>query len=553
MDPLACLKVGAMAAAAFALLPKSLLFLPFFALPLEGSPASVGAPSGSGGIASAGTFVVTGQYGGATTEAKVTNTITAAKAAGATFVWVPASMLPYNSSLVAYDTSIRMIREGGNPAEWDVEAYGAGASLASFLGSYNTPGFQAAIDGQHAAGGLGSPGVGVVRIPRNQYAVNTLNFYSNTTIKGYGVSYGGTGGSNVVQSAGIATPILQPATPGSITQGFLFEDFIVSASGNANNTGGVDCTNCFGFTLRNVVVSSTLIYGVRVVGGPVAGNSGFGRLIGCGIVSLQAGAYALQFSGTAVDQPDGMTITDCYVGTTVGTWVKFDSAVGGKSAGTCRFSGCQFECGSGSATADLTYDVRGGGPNYFEGCRFENVGTGGIQVNLQGFGVQAAAQFVNCTWAPGAGGLTWTDAGPVFSSRILDLAPAAGGGAMVLSRFISVEDGSRALVSGVTPAIDVSNGNYFTLAILTNIAVVVAVPTNGPLQTLPLNFSKEITIAIRNASGGALTTPATFNAGANGFKFNGTVSPANGLQVEVKFRWDPVQSFWYEIARGAAL
>lgn len=111
----------------------------------------------------------------------------------------------------------------------------------------------------------------------------------------------------------------------------------------------------------------------------------------------------------------------------------------------------------------------------------------------------------------------------------------------------TIADGSVALVSGTTPAINVSKGNYFTLSILTNIAVVIAVPTGRPFQG-----GQEITIAMRNASGGALTTPPTFNTGANGFKFSTVTNPGNGTQVLYKFRWDSVQSFWYEIGTHLA-
>lgn len=107
---------------------------------------------------------------------------------------------------------------------------------------------------------------------------------------------------------------------------------------------------------------------------------------------------------------------------------------------------------------------------------------------------------------------------------------------------------SVALVSGTTPALDASKGNYFTLNITSNIAVVIAVPANPPAAGL----SQRIRIAMRNGSGGALTTPPTFNTGANGFKFSAVTNPANGTQVVYDFEWDPVQSFWYEVGTHQA-
>ena len=102
--------------------------------------------------------------------------------------------------------------------------------------------------------------------------------------------------------------------------------------------------------------------------------------------------------------------------------------------------------------------------------------------------------------------------------------------------------------SGTTPALDASKGNYFTLNITSNIAVTIAVPTNAP----PAGQSQEITVAIRNGSGGALSTAPTFNTGAGGFKFSAVTNPANGTQVLYKFRWDGVQSFWYEVGTHQA-
>lgn len=109
-------------------------------------------------------------------------------------------------------------------------------------------------------------------------------------------------------------------------------------------------------------------------------------------------------------------------------------------------------------------------------------------------------------------------------------------------------DTAVALVSGTTPALNAALGTYFTLSVLTNIAAVIAVPTNAPAA----GQSKRIRIAMRNGSGGVLTTAPTFNTGAGGFKFSAVTNPANGLQVLYTFDWDPVQSFWYEVSTHLA-
>jgi hypothetical protein len=100
--------------------------------------------------------------------------------------------------------------------------------------------------------------------------------------------------------------------------------------------------------------------------------------------------------------------------------------------------------------------------------------------------------------------------------------------------------------SATTPALNAGTGNSFTCNITSNVAVTVAVPTNPPAA----GHTQQITVALRNTSGGALTTAPTFNAGANGFKFTGSCNPGNGTQCVWEFQWDPVQSFWYMV--GAA-
>lgn len=128
------------------------------------------------------------------------------------------------------------------------------------------------------------------------------------------------------------------------------------------------------------------------------------------------------------------------------------------------------------------------------------------------------------------------------------LGSLTGAGSRV-TRFSGLADGQVPLTSGTTPALDAGKGNSFTLNILANIAVVVAVPVNPP----PAGFSQTITVALRNSSGGALGTAPTFNTGAGGFKLNAAVvNPANGTQVEYTFRWDSVQRLWYEIGSHLA-
>src|SRR5438034_11404824 len=53
--------------------------------------------------------------------------VASAVAVGNTYCFVPADYLPYNASLVTFNTGVKMLCEGGNPGYYDVKAYGAAA------------------------------------------------------------------------------------------------------------------------------------------------------------------------------------------------------------------------------------------------------------------------------------------------------------------------------------------------------------------------------------------------------------------------------------------
>lgn len=63
-----------------------------------------------------------------TTVQKIQAAINAAVAAGATRVFVPDVMTPYDASLITFNSTVQMIREGGNFSEYDVQAYGAASN-----------------------------------------------------------------------------------------------------------------------------------------------------------------------------------------------------------------------------------------------------------------------------------------------------------------------------------------------------------------------------------------------------------------------------------------
>lgn len=106
---------------------------------------------------------------------------------------------------------------------------------------------------------------------------------------------------------------------------------------------------------------------------------------------------------------------------------------------------------------------------------------------------------------------------------------------------VAIRNGPVVLTPGVAPALDPSLGNYFTLNITSDIAVVIAPPSPSPTTT------QTITIAIRNSSGGVLSAIPTFSGAAGGFKFSPVTPVPNGKQVIYQFCWDPLQAFWYQV------
>lgn len=112
----------------------------------------------------------------------------------------------------------------------------------------------------------------------------------------------------------------------------------------------------------------------------------------------------------------------------------------------------------------------------------------------------------------------------------------------------AIVDKSLALAAGASVALDASQANYFTINITSNIAVVVAVPTNPPTK----GGGQRIEVQFRNSSGGALSTAPTFATASGGFVFSAVTNPANGTKVVYSFRWDPSVFFWVEVGTHLA-
>lgn len=117
------------------------------------------------------------QFGGATAEAIITNTISAAVTDGATVVLIPQvdntasppiTMFPHNPALITYNSAVRMAREGGDPWVCEVDAYGASGGTSD-----DTAVIKTAI--------AGANGLAIVRgTPGKTYLVNTSYAGLNT-------------------------------------------------------------------------------------------------------------------------------------------------------------------------------------------------------------------------------------------------------------------------------------------------------------------------------------------------------------------------------------
>jgi len=109
-----------------------------------------------------------------------------------------------------------------------------------------------------------------------------------------------------------------------------------------------------------------------------------------------------------------------------------------------------------------------------------------------------------------------------------------------------LEDQAVALPCGGSRevSLDAKDGNYFTCNITSNVPVTILPPTHNPSTP---SRSQTITIAIRNASGGALSKAPTFSTAAGGYRVSPVTNPANETQVLYLFRWDPTQRLWFEV------
>ena len=130
-------------------------------------------------------------------------------------------MLPYDASLVTFNTSIRMVREGGNFAEYDVRAYGAdplGVSAATLA-------FRAAAAGVEANGGVFRMSSGAYKIAgKVSIAAGGVESYARITVAGDGR------GATFIRPT--VAPWLEIGSAVAGTRGMALRDFTVQLTSN---------------------------------------------------------------------------------------------------------------------------------------------------------------------------------------------------------------------------------------------------------------------------------------------------------------------------------
>jgi hypothetical protein len=189
-----------------------------------------------------------GDYSG-TTEQKITAAIAAAVLAGAKYVWVPQSMLPYNASLVTFNAGVQMIREGG-PFQWyDVKAYGASGNDATS----DTAATQAAVT-------AAAPG-GTIFFAPGTYLINSIIFATTANLTFRGMR----GASILKKNANLSAIVwvqanfcnIQELTfDGNAAAGFTGRCLLFGALGNIADFG----------TVSNCIIKNATSFGIEVNG-----------------------------------------------------------------------------------------------------------------------------------------------------------------------------------------------------------------------------------------------------------------------------------------------
>lgn len=254
-------------------------------------------------------------FSGSTIEAQIQNAINAAAADGALYVFVPANMLPYNATLVTFNTSVRMIREGGDFSVWDIEAYGASGDGVTDA----TIAIQAAISACSANFG------GIVYLPQGVYNITStiLVSVSGVRLRGASTFYNADVGgiSNIgtqLSWQGAASGIIlkyAPTTGASAQALKAVELSNVSLLGNTLAGIGLQVLSTQGSRFSDLWIRDCTIAGLDLnVVTPLGENGGVTRCLFERINIRQVAATAgigIRADGNAAASPSAANVSNC--------------------------------------------------------------------------------------------------------------------------------------------------------------------------------------------------------------------------------------------------
>jgi hypothetical protein len=409
-----------------------------------------------------------------TVEAKITAAIAYAVSIGAKYCYVPDSFLPYTASLVTFNPAVRMTREGSNPEEFDVRAYGAAGDnpANATSGTNDSAAFTAAITGALA---ITTGSTVIVRVPAGNY----LHTSAWPTITGPVLIWGSPGNASKVTFNGTGT--------------FLTWNRSAIPAGLYNHV--------YGDGLRDLYFA-----------GPGSGTATTGALWGgtgsaegtfCENVQWEAWGTGCQLANNAFTQ----AFLHCL-------WFNngqhFNIPVGLTNTGeSINFLYCTFASSTAFVTSAVTCNLAVNNLSFF-GCSFDNAQY-----------TQSAGQthFAHCHWENPSG---TTTTNPYFSM-------SAGTVCMIAQDF--EQDTNTATlpaafiaVSGGTLA---TYGNGYFNASGTPIANCIALSGTGSLFEHGTKLASGITGFVANTSSGFLATYG--NVWGNN-QVNGAFSVNNGVR-----------------------
>lgn len=469
---------------------------------------------------------------GTTKESRIQAMITQAVIDGRTFVMVAAQDLPYNASLVTFNSSVRMTREGGNAALVDVRAYGAAGDGVT---DDTVPLQQATAFAKSTETGSNVTGTGeTVYLPKGIYLVTaTIDTYRNMVVRG-------SGWGSVIRST-TANPIIRMKADAvdNEVRGITWSNFVVDGVATTNNlTGGYSTHFGEGGTpttragLIEMCRFVNCLVGLRLVatqgfavrdckfdyngtGCYISDNAQIGTFDCCDFRSNATVGMLIESTnaiiGGVLDQPYTWTFKDCHYekntlkgciidGCGYNCFINSKWEQNGDDSLTLQQVNGGFTCngnlfiggtwnGNPSASTKFQVNMSNAKGNIFLGCTFNSANTGGINIASTAW----RSRFDGCNLASTITDAAAANVGTEYNSP--------------LSSRVASENTIVTLTDAATVAIDSSTGEHFVLTATAGVGATRAI--GAPTLT---RSGQRISITfIQDGTGGrALTWNAVF-------------------------------------------